>query len=284
MQCWRRDADKNITYSAVVRNVAQTVSFYMRKVMGVFLFLAIAANILYSVPAYAWYYADLPISVLVQSSTSNERIASVSPFVLEEQEYQTVARAAAQATPAVVSIIGRTENERSVGSGFIFTRDGYVLTNKHVVPYITTRYIAELSDGTRVVAEVVYRDPDYDIAVVKIEGTFDEIIPLGTIGTVDEGEAVAAIGNVMGLYNNTVSTGTVEGFNRVVKAEDHNDEIETLTGLIETDAFITPGFSGGPLIDESGHAVGMNVATSLTEESSFAIPIDFIQERIESVV
>jgi S1-C subfamily serine protease len=256
----------------------------MRKLIGGFLFLSLIFNILYSIPAQAWYYGDNPISILVQSTANNERNVSVSPFVFEESQDQSVARAAVERTPAVVSIVGRQNNEQSVGSGFVVSTDGYILTNKHVVPNSNIRYVVIASDGTRMRAEVVYRDPIYDIAVVKVDATFDEIIPLGSIGDIKEGEDVAAIGNVMGLMQNTVSTGEVEGFNRVVRAEGVDNEIETFTGLIETNAFITPGFSGGPLIDESGRAVGMNVATSLSTNASYAIPADLIAERIEQVI
>jgi S1-C subfamily serine protease len=256
----------------------------MKKVIAGFLFLSVIFNILYFIPAHAWYYADAPVSMLTQSVSSEKPSVRVSPFVVEDQIEQHIAQAAVNATHAVVSVLGRQGNEVSVGSGFIYTHDGYILTNKHVVPYSTVNYKIMMYDGSVLDAEVVYRDPAYDIAVLKIDGTYSTIIPLGTLKSAEIGEGVAAIGNVMGLVKNTISTGTIESFDVNVRAEDTDKKLEILTGLIETNAYITPGFSGGPLIDESGQAVGMNVATSLTQDASYAIPIDLIQERIEHVL
>ncbi|MBX4198257.1 S1C family serine protease [Candidatus Parcubacteria bacterium] len=256
----------------------------MRKIIVYTLTLLICINILGSIPAQAQYYADLQAELAARGDVL-ERTITVSPF--EVQDYvgqEALAEKAAEATPAVVSIVDVNGNRVGIGSGFIFTHDGYILTNKHVVASPDSTYTVVLYDGTNVEAEVVYRDSEQDIAVVKIEGTYENSIPLGTLSEIKAGQSVAAIGNVLGLYNNTISVGRVTGFDRAIRASGDDNVVESFEGLIETDAFITPGFSGGPLIDESGRVVGVNVATSLSRGKSYAISIDTVRNRLSQFI
>jgi serine protease Do len=175
----------------------------------------------------------------------------------------------------VYSQVGTTTQEVGAGTGFIVRADGYILTNRHVILSNKASFTVLLSDGTKKQAQVAYEDPDNDIALLKIDGSGYPTVSLGDSSTLQLGQQVAAIGNALGQYSNTVSTGIVSGLNRTVAAQDYSGNVEKLTGIIQTDAPINPGNSGGPLLDLSGNVVGINVATvEGSNNISFAIPID----------
>jgi serine protease Do len=188
-----------------------------------------------------------------------------------------------QTLQSVVSIeIDKVEDDTlitSVGSGFIISHDGYIATNKHVVVDNTASYFVILSNGTRIPATVVYRDPDQDLAVVKIPGTYSSVAHLGTTSTT-LGEPIIAIGNAFGQAQNSVSVGTIAGFNRVITARGAG-LVEHLSGLLETHASIVPGYSGGPLFDMNGNVIGINVAASASQNNvGFSIPIESVAKNL----
>ena len=163
------------------------------------------------------------------------------------------------------------------GSGFIITSTGYILTNRHVVLDTVATYSVLLSDGTQKPAKVVYKDAEKDIAIIKIDGTGYKTVALGNSDTVKLGETVVAIGNALGEYSNSVSVGIISGLNRSLQAQDSTGKVETLTGVLQTDAAINPGNSGGPLVNMQGQAIGINVATVMGSSNiSFSIPINSV--------
>lgn len=165
------------------------------------------------------------------------------------------------------------------GTGFIITKDGYIVTNKHVVSDLTASYTVLLADGTQKNASVFYRDDANDIALIKIDGATHKIIPLGNSDAVSLGQSVIAIGNALGEFENTISVGVISGLKRTLNASDGTGKTEELKNVLQTDAAINPGNSGGPLIDLSGRAVGVNVATVVGSQSiGFAIPINAIRD------
>jgi S1-C subfamily serine protease len=252
----------------------------MKKLSIIFLFWFSVFTTVQFLPDPASYQSHRPISLAAElSPRTSERIVELSPFSIEQESNQALAESAASTAYAVVSVISINDNHTGVGSGFFITHDGYIVTNKHVVSDLTARYSVVLYDGTEQKASVVYRDPLYDIAIVKVEGTFPTVVSLGTSTNLVAGLEVASIGNVLGMYNNTISTGTVTGTNKTIEAEG-GGIIERLTNLIQTSAFITPGFSGGPLINASGQVIGLNVAVDIGEAQSFAIPIDVVKSRV----
>jgi serine protease Do len=171
--------------------------------------------------------------------------------------------------------IGTQLQKVGAGTGFLFTHDGYIVTNKHVILDPKAQYTVLLSNGTQQTAQVVYTDPNTDIAVIKISGTFPTIATLGNSATLQLGQTVSAIGNALGEYNNSVSVGIISGLNRTITAGDAAGASETLSGIIQTDAAINPGNSGGPLIDLNGNVIGINVAVVQGSNSiAFAIPIN----------
>lgn len=161
------------------------------------------------------------------------------------------------------------------GSGFIVSPDGLILTNKHVVADAKAEYTVILSDGRKLPAQVLSRDPVNDVAILKVTNGKLPAVALAKSNRLDLGTQVIAIGNALGIFKNTVSAGIVSGLSRAIDAkEDDQHAPHELRGLIQTDAAINPGNSGGPLVNLSGEAVGVNTAmVSNAENISFAIPI-----------
>lgn len=172
------------------------------------------------------------------------------------------------------------------GSGFLISQNGYILTNKHVVEDPAASYSVLLSDGSQKEAAVIYKDKEKDMAVIKIAGSGYKTAVLGDSDKLRLGETAIAIGNALGEYSNSVSVGIISGLNRNLSATDAaTGRVETLTGVIQTDAAINPGNSGGPLVNINGEAVGVNVATVIGGNSiSFAIPLNAVRGIIRTVI
>jgi serine protease Do len=178
-----------------------------------------------------------------------------------------------------------TPQKVGAGTGFLISSNGYILTNKHVVSDTNASYTVLLTDGKQETAKVIYRDPQNDIAVIKIDGSNFPTVKLGDSSTLELGQTVVAVGNALGQYNNSVSLGIVSGLNRTIEASSETGSTETLNGVIQTDAAINPGNSGGPLVDLNSDVVGINVATVQGSNNiSFAIPINTVKSIISSVV
>ncbi len=180
---------------------------------------------------------------------------------------------------------GTQKQDVGAGTGFLIRNNGYILTNRHVVEDTSAEYTVLLANGTQKTAQVVYRDATKDIAIIKISGTGYTTENLGDSGSLKLGQSVFAIGNALGQYSNSVSTGIISGLNRTIQASDQSGATETLTGVIQTDAAINPGNSGGPLVDLNGNVVGVNVATVVGSNNiSFSIPINTVKSIINSVL
>ncbi|KKW18337.1 MAG: Protease Do [Parcubacteria group bacterium GW2011_GWB1_50_9] len=179
---------------------------------------------------------------------------------------------------------GTERREVSSGTGFIVSKDGLVITNKHVVSDADAQFTALLNDGSKRNAKVLARDPLHDLAVLKIDGEGYSPLPLGDSTGVKIGQTAVAIGNALGEFRNTVSVGVVSGLQRTVIASNGNAEPETLQELIQTDAAINPGNSGGPLINIRGEVIGVNTAVaSGAENIGFAIPVNQAKTALQSV-
>jgi serine protease Do len=170
------------------------------------------------------------------------------------------------------------------GSGFVVDSGGIIVTNVHVIIRDHLNYEATASDGKKFQAQLIATDPVDDVAFLKITG--DSRMPALTLGDSSKiklGQSVYAVGNVLGLFQNTVSSGIISGLARSIQAQSEAFN-ENLRGLIQTDAAINPGNSGGPLIDSSGNVIGINTASVLTAENiGFAIPINIIKKDIEQI-
>ncbi|MDE2311742.1 MAG: trypsin-like peptidase domain-containing protein [Patescibacteria group bacterium] len=182
--------------------------------------------------------------------------------------------------------VGSQMQKVGAGTGFLITSDGFILTNRHVVDDSSASYTALLSSGKQLPVTVIYRDQSNDIAIVKVSGSNFPTVSLGDSSGLKLGQAVAAIGNALGEYNNSVSTGVVSGLDRSIQASDQSGgSTEQLTGVIQTDAAINPGNSGGPLLDLNGYVIGIDVATALSGQNiGFAIPINQVKQVVKTVI
>lgn len=171
------------------------------------------------------------------------------------------------------------------GSGFIVSPDGYVLTSQHVVVDPQAQYTVILEPKKKYPAKILARDPINDVAVLKIKGKNFPYLELGNSNKVELGQQVIAIGNALGEFHDTVSSGIISGLSRYIKATDQlTHQAERLRGLIQTDAAINPGNSGGPLVDMEGRVIGVNTAMVMTAQNiGFAIPVNYAKKDLEEV-
>jgi len=238
---------------------------------------------------------------------NNYRVVNVSADDLRLDEQEATIRAIKKVMPSVVSIIimdKQTTNfinintgvksqkietvQRGSGTGFLISADGLILTNRHVVTAgneDTAEYKVSLNTGKQYYAQLIGKDPINDLAVLKI---FDKDLPYVDLGDSDKlqiGSTVIAIGNTLGRYQNSATKGIVSGLGRSIEASDQSGNInETLDNVIQTDAEINLGNSGGPLIDLEGNVIGVNVAIDQAGSSiGFAIPVNDARPVIKSV-
>ncbi len=181
---------------------------------------------------------------------------------------------------------GETQLEKvGGGSGFIVSADGLIVTNKHVVSETNASYSVITNDGKTYPAKVLARDPNQDIAVLKISATGLPTVSIGDSNSLELGQTAIAIGNALGQFSNTVSVGVISGLSRTVTAAGPTGGQETIAGVIQTDAAINLGNSGGPLLNLRGEVVGINTAVaSGAQNIGFAIPINRAKHDIDSVI
>ena len=169
-----------------------------------------------------------------------------------------------------------------IGSGVILTSSGYILTNRHVVDNSTSLTV-ELADGRTFPATIVREASDTDLALIRIDATGLAAASIGSSAALEVGQTALAIGSPLGTYTETVTQGIISGLGREVTVTNEltRRQATTLTNLIQTDAAINAGNSGGPLLDAAGNVIGINTATSTSAEGiGFAIPIDAAAELI----
>ena len=208
----------------------------------------------------------------------------------------SIASVANSVSKSVVSIITSTTQKSltssessatAAGTGFILSKDGYIATNKHVVSGATKIGVL-LDDGTSFEdVELIGTDPLNDFAIIKIKDAKDLTpIKLGDSKTITAGQQVIAIGNALGAYQNSVTSGIISGKGRSLTATDSSrTQYETLSDMIQTDAAINGGNSGGPLLNAAGEVIGINTAyASQGNNVGFAIPISSVKGIINNVL
>ena len=183
---------------------------------------------------------------------------------------------------------GGTYDATMIGTGVIVDESGYILTNSHVVNDGDTKSVTvSLYDGSDTEGEVLWNDSTLDLAVVKIEDTGSlKAAELGDSDTVNIGAYAAAIGNPLGLeFERSMSQGIISGLNRSIEVSDGmGSSATTMEGLIQTDATINSGNSGGPLFNSKGQVIGINTAKASSGEGmGFAIPINVAKPIVEQV-
>src|SRR3954465_8371246 len=174
----------------------------------------------------------------------------------------------------------RSYTAQSLGSGFVWSSDGIIVTNNHVVEG-ASRISVVLSDGTQMSAKLIGVDPDSDLAVLRVDSNKLTPAPIGTSSDLMIGETVVAVGNPFGL-SGSVTTGAVPALGRSVPSK---EEGRTFTDFIQTDASINPGNSGGPLLNIEGKVIGINAAIYAQAQGiGFAIPVDRARKIIQDIV
>ena len=236
----------------------------------------------------AWGFVQSGLAQRVATSTVTERQRLV-------EEGNVVSEVAKEVSPSVVSVVTEsttrsyfgTSEQQGAGTGIIISKDGYILTNRHVIPDTASKVQVVLADGTTYDdVQVVGRDSLNDIAFLKIANVKD--LPAATLGDSSDmqvGSRVIAIGNALGQYQTSVTSGIVSALGRPLTAADETgDSSESLENLIQTDAAINPGNSGGPLVNMAGQVIGINTAiASEAQGIGFAIPINDAKGLIKSV-
>ena len=170
-----------------------------------------------------------------------------------------------------------------LGTGIVVSKNGYILTNQHVVGNTGTMCYVTLENGTIYNGKIVWANSDIDLAVIKINEYLKDVARIGDANTISVGENVYAIGNPIGYeFQRTVTGGIISAVNRTVKIKNSDETYSYMSNLIQTDATINPGNSGGPLIDEEGNVIGINtIKITSAEGIGFAIPINIIKPIIE---
>jgi serine protease Do len=213
------------------------------------------------------------ITVQEQSATINV-VKKVSPSVVSITSEQST-----------LNFFGQIQKSKSAGTGFIVSEDGLIMTNKHVVSSQDASYSVFTSDGKEYKAEIKALDASFDLAFLKIDAKGLKPVELGDSDKIEVGQRVIAIGNALGQYQNTVTTGVVSAIGRAIEAGDSSGSSETLENLIQTDAAINPGNSGGPLVNIDGQVIGINTAIDQSGEGiGFAIPINIAKTALDSVI
>lgn len=171
-----------------------------------------------------------------------------------------------------------------LGTGFIVSTDGYIITNQHVSGEKNSNCYVTLEDGRNFKANVLWSDVDLDLSIIKINANNLSYLELGNSDDIKIAQQVYAIGNPIGYqFQRTVTSGIISGLDRTIKI-DEEEKSYYMEDLIQTDATINPGNSGGPLIDSNGQVLGINcVKITSAEGIGFAIPINNIRPIIEKL-
>jgi S1-C subfamily serine protease len=174
--------------------------------------------------------------------------------------------------------------EQNIGSGFIISADGLVITNRHVVEAEDATYKVLTNDGKTYEVQKIYRDTLNDLAILKIEAVNLTPLPVGDSSKLKLGMTAIAIGTPLGQFKNTVTTGIISGLGRGISAgSPFENSVEKLDNVIQTDAAINPGNSGGPLLNSSGQVIGVNTAVSAEGQNiGFAIPSNVVKELVDT--
>jgi len=180
-----------------------------------------------------------------------------------------------------IDAFGDPVPEQGTGTGFVVTANGVIATNNHVVQGAESVTVT-LADGQSLSATVLRTNPSEDLAVVKVPARNLPVAPLGDSGTLRVGDPVVAVGNALALPGGpTVTEGIVSALDRTIRT----DKGAQLTNVIQTDAAINPGNSGGPLLDATGHVVGINTAAaSGGQDIGFAIAINGARRSFDALL
>ena len=227
-----------------------------------------------------------------QSNGYSSAPNSLATQAVVEEDSQII-KVVKQVSPSVVSVIvknssfspftGFNNTTQGIGTGFIVDANGLIMTNSHVVSDTTSSYAVVLKDGTTYDVNKIHMDPQSDIALLEIDAKNLPVVALGDSDQLLVGQHAIAIGNALGQFQNTVTSGVISGIARQLEASDGAGSSKVYENAIQTDAAINPGNSGGPLLNLQGQVVGINVATTVGANNiSFAIPVNSVKPILAS--
>ncbi len=260
-------------------------------------FSSVAIVIALVIIAAAGVYQAQIKGLIPSTNLSQPKISERTQTVVEEEN--TVISVVEKTSSSVVAIgvTRRVVNpfnpfemprnqDSTIGTGFVVSDRGIIITNKHVVSETDGRYTVITKDDQKYDVKRIYRDPIIDMAIVQIDASGLKALELGDSSKLKVGQNVIAIGNALGRFTNTVTTGVVSGLGRrVVAGDPFGGSLESLDNLIQTDAAINPGNSGGPLLNSAGQVIGVNVATTEGAQNiGFAIPINSVKAIVDEFV
>lgn len=226
-------------------------------------------------------------------SPLSDKVAEPSVVQRVVTQEQAIEEVVSKSSPSVVSVVtkqvyldlfrGPVSEQASIGTGIIIEANGLILTNKHVVADTNATYTIVLADEKSFEVKKIARDPLNDLAILKIEAEGLPTLSLGDSAKVKAGQSVVAIGNALGRFSNTVTTGVISGIGRGIMAGDSSGQTENLDNVFQTDAALNPGNSGGPLLNLSGEVIAINSAVSTGAQNiGFAIPINVAKKTVET--
>ncbi len=227
-----------------------------------------------------------------EEKTTVENTQSYTTITVTDYE-NVVINVVKESKPSVVSIAisqvrlkrgqGLVDEVSNIGTGFIVDPNGIIVTNQHVVSDITAKYKVVTSDGTEYEAIEILRDDSNDIAILKVDAKNLSALELGNSDELLVGQTVIAIGTPLGEYAGSVTTGVISGLGRSVTASTgwFDSTTKIYENVIQTDAAVNPGNSGGPLISTQGKVIGINFATTANADNiSFALPINVVKQKL----
>jgi S1-C subfamily serine protease len=270
-----------------------------RRTAGGILGPVLAASLLAATLASGGTYAALRVSGALDAShtagasgpaqASPAGQTASAPVPVRIDESSAIIDVAAKVSPAVVRIVSSTAANATdpnaipaegIGSGVIFDKNGWILTNRHVVSGSNT-LLVQLKDGREFNGTIYGIDTLTDLAIVKVDGTGLPTAPIGDSSALKVGQTAIAIGSPLGTYTSTVTSGILSGTGRSINVNGGTQ----INNLLQTDAAINPGNSGGPLLDVGGNVIGINTAIAANANGiGFAIPINIARPIMEQAL
>lgn len=254
------------------------------------IFLGIIICVLLAIIFFTKYFEFTQKETEIETETDTQPTSVIT--VTDDEN--VVINVVKQSTPSVVSIAisqvtlkrgqGLVDEVSNIGTGFVVDPNGIIVTNQHVVSDTTAKYKVITSDGVEYEAVEILRDDGNDVALLKIDAKNLKALKLGDSDNLAVGQTVIAIGTPLGEYAGSVTTGVISGLGRSVTASSgwFGSTTKVYENVIQTDAAVNPGNSGGPLINTQGEVIGINFATTANADNiSFALPINVVKQRLE---
>lgn len=268
---------------------------YVFAIVGVLLVMFLTGSLILFSGYLAIRYSSSIQNYISQFLPDSDKNESSNRIVVTDSENRAIEIVEAS-RPSVVSIAvskltlsqgqGVVDTSSNIGTGFIVDKSGLIITNQHVVSDQKSEYKVVTEDGVEYEVVEILRDDLNDIALIKIDTKGSELkeLSLGNSDNLLVGQNVIAIGTPLGEYAGSVTTGIISGLNRSVTASSgwFGSSAKTYENVIQTDAAVNPGNSGGPLLNSQGEVIGVNFATtSGADNISFAIPINKVKDRVD---